>query len=132
MSQAEPHWISRAVLLAGHERLLATHGGAPGLRDVGLLESALARLQQLLAYGAPDLFDLAAAYAAGIVRNHPFVDGNKRAAFLAAGLFLAINGQRLTASEADATAAVVELAAGTLPEQGFAAWLRDSCEGEAA
>jgi death-on-curing protein len=92
-----------------------------------LLDSALARPQPLLAYGEPDLFDLAAAYAAGIVRAHPFVDGNKRAGFLAAGLFLELNGQRLAASEADATAAVLELAAGTLPEEGFAAWLRDSC-----
>lgn len=124
----EPEWVSRLVLIAGHEELLAAHGGAAGLRDEGLLDSALARPHQLLAYGKPDLFELAAAYASGIVRNHPFVDGNKRASFLAAALFLESNGQRLTAAEAEAAAAVFALAAGRIPEEGFAAWLRDNCE----
>lgn len=124
----EPAWLSLTVVQAIHDKLLALHGGAPGLRDRGLLESALARPLQPHAYGNPELFDLATAYAAGIVRNHPFVDGNKRAGFMAAYTFLGANGQQLVASEALATAAMFDLAAGTLPEAGFAAWLRDNCE----
>jgi death-on-curing protein len=115
-------------VLAIHEELLVAHGGAAGIRDRGLLESALARPQHIAAYADPDIFDLAAAYASGIVRNHPFIDGNKRTGFMAAYTFLGLNRQQLVASEAEATAAVLELAAGTLPEAGFAAWLRDSCE----
>ena len=92
-------FISRKALELLHDESLAEHGGRPGLRDEGLLESALARPHQLLAYGEPDLAALAAAYAFGLVRNHAFVDGNKRAAFLATGLFLALNGQRLRSEE---------------------------------
>jgi death-on-curing protein len=115
-------------VLAIHDKVLALHGGVAGLRDEGLLESALARPQQLIAYGDPDLFDLATAYASGIVRNHPFVDGNKRTGFMTAYTFLGANGQRLVASEPLATAAMRDLAAGKLAEEGFAAWLRDNCE----
>ena len=90
-----PIWLSKAVVLAVHEKLLAEHGGSAGLRDSGLLDSALARPRQLHAYGAPDTCDSATAYAAGIIRNHPFVDGNKRTGFMCAYLFLAENGFRL-------------------------------------
>ncbi|HZX30435.1 MAG TPA: type II toxin-antitoxin system death-on-curing family toxin [Rhodocyclaceae bacterium] len=119
-------WLNRRALLLLHGESLALHGGAAGLRDPGLLDSAPARPENLAAYGAPDVFDCAAAYAFGLARNHPFVDGNKRAAFLAAGLFLRLNGQRLAASQADATHTVLALAAGDLPEADFAAWLRSN------
>jgi death on curing protein len=124
----EPVWVRRDVLIAVHERLLAEHGGPAGLRDAGLLESALARPQQIRAYGdaAPDLAALAAAYAVAIVRNHPFVDGNKRVAFMTAYVFLACNGMTMTAPEAESTAAVMQLAAGELSEAQFAQWLRDT------
>ena len=124
----DPVWVAETVVLAMHARLLAEHGGAPGVRDAAMLESALARPQQLLAYSDPDLCQLAAAYAAGIVRNHPFVDGNKRTGFMTAFVFLARNGMRLVASEIDAAHIVTALAAGELDEATFAAWLRDGCE----
>ncbi len=108
-----------------HAVLLAEHGGAPGLRDEGFLESALARPRQIFAYADCDLPQLAAAYVAGIVRNHPFVDGNKRTGFMTGYVFLERNRLHLTASEAEAAQAVLELAAGTVDEAGFAAFLRD-------
>ena len=117
-------WIDKQALLLLHGESLAEHGGAAGVRDGGLLDSALARAQNLAAYGEPDVADLAAAYASGISQNHPFVDGNKRAAFLSVGLFLALNGHRLVATQAVATVAVMALASGELDEAGFAAWLR--------
>lgn len=117
-------WIDPGVVLAVHDEQLAEHGGAVGLRDAGLLESALARPRQLAAYGEPDVSDLAAAYAYGLARNHPFVDGNKRSAFVAAELFLALNGWRLAASDMDCVLQMLALAAGDLDEAGFAAWLR--------
>lgn len=117
-------WIDKRLLILLHDESLADHGGASGLRDEGLLDSALARPQNLLAYGDPDFAELAAAYAHGLAKNHPFVDGNKRAAFLSAGLFLALNGHRLTASQADATLAVFSLAAGDWSEADFASWVR--------
>jgi death-on-curing protein len=117
-------FVSRRALLLLHDESLAEHGGAAGLRDEGLLDSALARPQNLIAYGDPDAAALAAAYAFGLAKNHPFVDGNKRAAFLAAGLFLALNGLRLVATQADATLTVLALAAGEITEEDFAAWLR--------
>ncbi|MFT3779893.1 MAG: type II toxin-antitoxin system death-on-curing family toxin [Ottowia sp.] len=117
-------FISRRALELLHDESLAEHGGRPGLRDEGLLESALARPLQLLAYGEPDVAALAAAYAFGLVRNHAFVDGNKRAAFLAAGLFLGLNGWRLQATQVEATRTMLALAAGDLPEDAFADWLR--------
>ena len=120
----EWRWIDKRALLILHDESLAEHGGASGLRDEGLLDSALARPLNLAAYGEPDAADPAAAYGNGVAKNHPFVDGNKRAAFLAAGLFLAMNGLRLRASQAEATVAVFTLAAGELDEAGFAAWLR--------
>lgn len=117
-------WIDKRLLLLLHDESLADHGGASGLRDEGLLESALARPLNLLTYGKPDFAELAACYAYGLAKNHPFVDGNKRAAFLSVGLFLGLNGYRLTASQADATVAVFSLAAGDWSEAEFAAWVR--------
>lgn len=117
-------WLPREVLIAVHEEQLAEHGGAPGLRDEGLFESALARPQQLANYGEPDVADLAAAYAFGLVRNHPFIDGNKRTGYVAAELFLALNGYAMTASDESATLTTLALAAGDLDEAAFAAWLR--------
>ena len=117
-------WIDRRALELLHDESIAEHGGASGLRDEGLFESALARPQNLAAYGTPDIADLAAAYGAGLAQNHPFVDGNKRAAFLAVGLFLALNSQRLVATQADATMVMLGLAAGDLNEQALAAWIR--------
>ena len=120
-------WIVDRETRAIHGRLLALHGGAPGVRDAGLLASALARPLQLQAYGeANDMIDLAAAYTFGIVRNHPFVDGNKRVGFIVGVLFLEFNGAHFTASEADATQAVLDLAIGALDELGYAAFLREN------
>lgn len=120
-----PRWLDKRELLILHAESLAEHGGAEGLRDEGLLDSALARPQNLFAYGGPDVFLMAAAYGFGIAKNHPFVDGNKRAAFLACGVFLELNGWRLEADSDVATAAMLDLAAGEIDENGFAAWLRE-------
>lgn len=117
-------WIDKHALLLLHGESLAEHGGSSGMRDEGLLDSALARAANLAAYGDPDAAALAATYGYGIARNHPFVDGNKRAAFLSAGLFLALNGHRLVAAQADATVMMLSLAAGELDEAEFAGWLR--------
>jgi death on curing protein len=119
-------WIDRPEVLAIHARQIEEHGGASGLRDQDLLESALARPRQIHAYGAPDVFDLAAAYTAAIIANHPFVDGNKRTGFVTGVLFLELNGPMLVASEADATQAVLDLAAGGFSDNEFASWLRDN------
>ena len=119
------NWLSKTVVLAMHERLLADHGGSPSLRDPGLLDSALARARQLYAYGKPDTCDLAAAYAAGIIRNHPFVDGNKRTGFMSAYLFMAENGLRLTVPEVEVVQIVTLLAASEIDEAAFASWLRE-------
>lgn len=118
-------WIDRRALELLHDESLAEHGGASGLRDEGLLESALARPLNLAAYGQPDVADLAASYCVGLAKNHPFVDGNKRVAFLAVGLFLALNGRRLVASQADATLTMLAVAAGQMDEEKLAQWLRE-------
>jgi death-on-curing protein len=121
----EPLWIETRDVLAIHDRLLALHGGALGLRDLKLLESALARPRQHFAYAdSPDTIKLSALHTAGIVRNHPFVDGNKRAGFVAGVLFLELNGFEFVAGEEDATQAVLRMAAGALDEGEYAAWLR--------
>ena len=117
-------WIEHAVILAIHEEQLAEHGGATGIRDAGLVASALARPANLALYGKPDVSDLAASYAFGIARNHPFIDGNKRTAFVAAELFLLLNAHVLTADDADCVTKVLALAASELDEASFAAWLR--------
>ena len=121
-------WIDPAVILAVHEEQLAEHGGAAGVRDTGMLESALARPRNLALYGQPDACELAASYAFGLARNHPFVDGNKRSAFVACELFLALNGWRLIASDADCVMTMLALAAGELDEAGVADWLRSRAE----
>ena len=118
-------WIDPGVILAVHDEQLAEHGGATGVRDAGLLDSAMARPRNLALYGEPDVCALAAAYAFGLVRDHPFVDGNKRSAFVAAELFLALNGRRLVATDADCVLTVLRLAASDIDEAAFAAWLRD-------
>ncbi len=117
-------WLAADVLLAVHEEQLAEHGGAAGVRDLGLFESALARPQNLAAYGDPDAAALAAAYGVGLAKNHPFVDGNKRTAFVAVELFLALNGLDLVADDAACVLTMLAVAAGTLDEPAFAAWLR--------
>ena len=120
----EPSWVDEHVALAIHGRMLTLHGGASGLRDKGLLQSALARPRQLFAYAeSPSLIAMAAAYFAVIVRDRPFIDGNKRTGFVVGVLFLETNGCRFTAPEEDATRAVLDLAAGVLDEEAFAAWL---------
>ena len=121
-------WVDKQALLLLHDESLAEHGGASGLRDAGLFDSALARPLNLAAYGNPDFADLAASYGYGLTQNHPFVDGNKRTAFLAVGLFLYRNGYRLSVSQTEATATVLALAAGELEEAAFAAWIRGRCK----
>ena len=120
----EPRWIGEPVILAVHDRQLGEHGGPSGVRDAGALGSALARPINRWGYGEDDPCALAAAYAFGIARNHPFVDGNKRTAWVAARLFLRLNGHALSFSQADAVAAVLALAAGELTEDELAEWLR--------
>jgi len=122
----EPVWVEEEDCLSFHEKLLARFGGASGLRDRGLLLSALARPKHLFAYEQPSMFNLAAAYAHGIVKNHPFFDGNKRSGFLAAALFLESNGFRFTATEESATLKTLQLAAGDITADEFAAWLADT------
>ena len=108
-----------------HGEQLAQHGGAPGLRDAALLESALARPLNHAGYGKPDVAELGAIYAIAIARNHPFIDGNKRAGFMAMVLFLALNGMPLEAPDADAIVAMLDMAAGELSDFEFTAWVRD-------
>jgi death on curing protein len=117
-------WLDRRIIAAVHLRQLQRHGGGHGTRDEGLLDSALARPQNLAAYGQPTVFELAASYAFGLARNHPFVDGNKRTAFVAAALFLRRNGQVLEADQAEAALIFIRLAAGDLSEAELAEWLR--------
>jgi len=121
-------WLLDGVVLALHDEQIAEHGGSPGIRDAGLLSSALARPQNQAVYGEPSVFDLAAAYAYGLVRNHHFIDGNKRTGFLAAYAFLYLNGWELMAPEAEAVAAVLALAAGGMQETGFSEWVKTRSE----
>ena len=125
----QPRWISRRALLYLHSASLATFGGSTGIRDEGLLESALARPQNRFLYvPESDLSELAASYGFGIAKNHPFVDGNKRAAFHSVGLFLSINGYELVADQLDAIQAMMSLAAGELNEEQFAGWIRKNTQ----
>ena len=117
-------WIERDVIIAVHEMQLAEHGGMAGVRDGGLLESALGRPINLALYGEPDAAALAAAYGYGISRNHPFVDGNKRTGYVAAELFLRLNGYELLANDADCVITMLGVAAGDADETAFAAWMR--------
>jgi death on curing protein len=124
VSNAAWVWIEADVLRAVHEEQLAEHGGAAGTRDEGLFESALARPRHLAAYGDPDVADLAAAYGFGLARNHPFIDGNKRTAFVAVELFLDVNGHELVAPDTDCVLTMLAVAAGQMDEATFARWLR--------
>lgn len=117
-------WLSRQLILAIHDEQLAEHGGAMGVRDGGLLESALARPLNRAGYGEPDIAELAALYAVAIARNHPFVDGNKRTAYVALESFLLLNGVRFRASDAEAVVAMLAMASGDMPDDEFIAWVR--------
>ena len=119
-----PVWVLRETVLTLHEQSLAEFGGAAGIRDEGLLDSALAKPENLFAYGKPTLFELAASYGFGLVKNHPFVDGNKRVGFIVAVVFLELNGYRFQATEAEAAVRTLALAAGEISEADFAAWLK--------
>jgi death on curing protein len=126
---AEPRWIKREALQILHDESVAEHGGLGGLRDEGMLESALARPVNLHLYeGCLDIARLAASYGFGLARNHPFHDGNKRAAFLAVGLFLGLNGQHLMAGQIEAYEAMIHVADGTWSEEEFAGWLRKNAK----
>ena len=118
-------WIDRSFAIAVHDQQLAIHGGGTGIRDEGLLDSALARPRNLAAYGTPDVAALAASYAFGLARNHPFVDGNKRTSLVVCETFLVDNGSRLNASDAELAVLFESLAAGELSEEEFADWLRE-------
>ena len=117
-------WIERDAVLCIHEEQLLEHGGGSGIRDASLLDSALARPLQLSHYGAPDAFDLAAAYAFGIARNHPFIDGNKRTAWVVARVFLILHGWDRNATDEQCYLSMIQLAAGEIEQDAFAAWLR--------
>lgn len=117
-------WIDTAVLLAVHDEQLTEHGGISGIRDTGMFESAIDRAKNLASYGEPDAAQLAAAYGYGLAKNHPFLDGNKRTAFVAVELFLALNGYDLEASDADCILTMLSVAAGDIDEQTFADWIR--------
>jgi death on curing protein len=121
-----PQWILRETVLALHEQLLAEFGGSDGIRDGGLLDSALGRPENLFAYGQPTVSELAAAYAFGLVKNHPFVDGNKRIGFAIGALFLQLNGRGLMATEVDAVIQTLALAAGEIGEKEYACWLESN------
>lgn len=123
----DPLWIEKEDCLAFHSQMLARFGGREGIRDEGLLESALSRPRQLISYGEPTLYELAASYATGVVKNHPFIDGNKRSGFMSAALFLEINGQRFKASEEEVVERTLALAASAITEADYAEWLKRSC-----
>ncbi len=124
----EPKWLGVEAVLVMHEEQLAEHGGAVGVRDLGLLDSALARPRNAWSYGESDLVALAALYAAGVMRNHPFVDGNKRTGFLAAYAFLYVNGLEIVADEAEVIVQCLSLAASEIDDAEFAAWLRENVQ----
>lgn len=124
----EPVWVVRETVLALQEELLAQFGGSAGIRDEHLLDSALARPQQLFTYGKPTLFDLSASYVFGLAKNHPFVDGNKRIAFTVAVLFLELNGYRFRASEADAAVRTLALAASEMTGTDYSSWLKSNSQ----
>jgi death on curing protein len=127
---SEPFWLTRQMIVAIHDEQLAIHGGASGLRDEGMLESALDRPKNKWAYENAELADLAAAYAFGIARNHPFVDGNKRTSLLALYTFLGVNGFDFNVPEAEAAAIILSLAAGEVSEESLARWIRDNWPSE--
>lgn len=122
----EPYWLTRSECLLLHDMMLDQYGGCSGIRDEGLLDSALARPQQLRHYGTPTMPEMAAAYTAGIVKNHPFLDGNKRTGFMMGAGFLERNGYELIASEAEVVIRTLALAAGEMSEADYAAWLESN------
>ena len=124
----EPVWVPKEAVHSLHATLIARHGGLGGIRDAGLLDSALARPQNLFAYGEPSLFELAAAYCAGVVRNHPFIDGNKRVGLAVADVFLQLNGFEIVAAEPEAVFMIRDLAAGEIAEAELAAWIAASAQ----
>lgn len=124
----EPNWLTETLVLGLHEELIARFGGHAGLRDRGLLQSALARPRNLLAYGEPALEQLAASYAFGLAQNHPFIDGNKRAALAAIDVFLQLNGYELVAPEPEAVVVIRDLATGEIDEAELAAWIEANVE----
>jgi len=119
----EPHWFSREEVLALHDLMLSDYGGLTGVRDDNMLESALAKPRQLFAYGKPRVAEMAASYACGVVKNHPFLDGNRRTGFLLGAVFFEVNGHTFFAGEVDATLRTLDLAAGEITEADYAAWL---------
>jgi death on curing protein len=123
---SEPIWLTRQIIVAIHDEQLAIHGGASGLRDEGMLESALDRHRNKWAYENAELAELAAAYAFAIARNHPFVDGNKRTSLLAIYTFLGLNGFDFVVPEAEAAAVILAMAAGEVSEEGLTRWIRDN------
>lgn len=123
-----PLWLDRVDALAVHDMILAQHGGGAGLRDEGLLESALHRPRQMFVYGKPDIHSLAAGYAKGIIQNHPFVDGNKRTGFMLAAVFMEANGWRLNSSEESVVIHTVALASREITEAAYARWLRENSQ----
>lgn len=123
---AQFRWIDKTLLIALHDESLSLHGGASGIRDEGLLDSALNRAVNLALHEEPEYAQLAAAYGVGLVKNHAFVDGNIRAAFLSVGLFLGLNGYKLIATQVDATLTMLAVAAGDMDEAAFAAWVREN------
>jgi death-on-curing protein len=121
----EPAWVQLAAVFQFHSHSIAEFGGSPGVRDQGAIESALDRPKNLFAYGQPDLFDLAAAYTAGLSQNHGFVDGNKRIAFVTGAVFLLRNGYRVEAEQAEVIAAMLSLVEHVIDEAGYAQWMRE-------
>ena len=128
----EPEWVLKETVLGLHEQSLHQHGGSAGIRDEGLLDSALGRPPNLFAYGKPTLHDFAASYAHGLVKNYPFIDGNKRTGFVVAVLMLELNGYHFHAQEADAALRTLALAAGEMTESAYAAWLEQNSDPPAA
>lgn len=122
----EPVWVRRDVVLAYHDMLLARHGGGTGIRDEGMFDSALGRPVNLFNYETPTIFELAASYGFGLVKNHPFIDGNKRIGFATAVVFLELNGYKFKGTEVDSVLMTLALAAGEMSESDFAAWLESN------
>ncbi len=124
---SEPIWLEKSTIQMFHDFQIDKHGGSHGVRDETLLDSAMGKPQNLYAYEQGDIFDLAASYAYGIAKNHPFIDGNKRTAFVSAALFLELNGKPLQADKAEAVVMTVAMANSEITQDGYAQWLRDNC-----
>jgi death-on-curing protein len=125
---SEPIWINKSTVIITHNFLIDRHGGSHGIRDEALLDSALAKPINLYAYEQGDIYDMAASYSYGIAKNHPFIDGNKRTAFMTAYTFLGLNGLLLEVTDGEAVVMTVALANGEMPVEGYTQWLRDNCK----